>query len=376
MRRCRGRPYFQRGKREKSVIRVARSQLETPGPLVATLAHELAHELLLGGGLLDETVDDHEWVTDLLPVYLGLGVFTANATIVEQYVSYGQVSWWAMGKQGYLPSWMLGYALALFALMRGEANPPWARHLRHDAASSLHEGLRYLRKSGDCLFHPDSFTAARAALTAPEALARLGSKSATVRLATLWEIEEQHLTGPECLEAVTAGLDDRDPSVAGDAARALASFGAAAAPAFPRLCQALGAADGAVRAGAAFALGALGIQPEAAAAELCLLLGDSEPLAFREAALALGKLGKPVDRRSLRHLLAGLEAALEKPDDAMAAVLIQSLLGAAERPEECIDEYFANGNTELAGIAKEELARERKFRAAEAETAPAAQQAP
>ena len=60
----------------------------------------------------------------------------------------------------------------------------------------------------------------------------------------------------------------------------------------------------------------------------------------------------------------------------MAEVLVQGLLGATDSPEECIDEYFANGNTELARIAKKELARERKFRATEAETTSAARQQP
>ena len=58
---------------EQSVIRIAKSQLAEPARLIATLAHELAHELLLGGGLLSASATDHEWVTDLLPVYFRFG---------------------------------------------------------------------------------------------------------------------------------------------------------------------------------------------------------------------------------------------------------------------------------------------------------------
>jgi hypothetical protein len=72
-----------------TVVRVAESQLADPQRLVATLAHELAHDLLLGGGLLTKDDEDQENVTDLLPVYLGLGLFAANATIQEEYRSVG-----------------------------------------------------------------------------------------------------------------------------------------------------------------------------------------------------------------------------------------------------------------------------------------------
>src|SRR5947208_1004819 len=49
----------------RTVIRIARSRVaEFPG-LVATLAHELAHEMLRGRGLLTIEVDDHQLVADL-----------------------------------------------------------------------------------------------------------------------------------------------------------------------------------------------------------------------------------------------------------------------------------------------------------------------
>ena len=48
-----------------------------PVQLVTAIAHELAHDRLPPGGGLP-TIDDEETV-DLVLVYLGLGVFAANA---------------------------------------------------------------------------------------------------------------------------------------------------------------------------------------------------------------------------------------------------------------------------------------------------------
>ena len=65
---------------------------------------------------------------------------------------WGGWSWWRIERQGYLPSRMVGYALALFAFVRGEERPEWTGHLRLDAAAALRAGLNYLRRTDDSLF--------------------------------------------------------------------------------------------------------------------------------------------------------------------------------------------------------------------------------
>lgn len=219
--------------RKRSLICVALSQLTDPVRLLATLTHELAHELLLGGGILSADVSDHEWVTDLLPVFLGTGISLANATIQDSSGYSGTWSWWSISRQGYLPSRMFGYAFALFAFVRGETEPTWAEHLRLDARSSLQAGLRYLHKTGDSLFHPDTIHTPLSPLTETLAIERLRTGTPTVRLATLWDIPRAALTSPEVLEAVKACLKDRDSHLIAEAARTLAIFGPAAESAIP-----------------------------------------------------------------------------------------------------------------------------------------------
>ena len=85
-------------------IEVNPSQLHDPESLAATLAHELAHEILLGGGLLNDNNEDLERLTDLLPIFLGIGIFGANSGLREQNFRVGRFSWWSMQKQGTSPS--------------------------------------------------------------------------------------------------------------------------------------------------------------------------------------------------------------------------------------------------------------------------------
>jgi hypothetical protein len=54
------------------VVAIRSTQLKDPMSLVATVAHELGHVILLGGGLLNRDTADHEPMTDLLTVFLGL----------------------------------------------------------------------------------------------------------------------------------------------------------------------------------------------------------------------------------------------------------------------------------------------------------------
>ncbi len=133
---------------ERPVVWVEYSQLADPPALVATLIHEACHDLLHGAGRLTGDEPDHELVTDLLTVYLGLGIITANATIREAYWTAGNVSGWQIGRQGYLTQTMYGYALALFAGARGEAKPGWLKRLRPDVRVPCQQGIRFLAETG------------------------------------------------------------------------------------------------------------------------------------------------------------------------------------------------------------------------------------
>ena len=79
-------------------IWVEAGNLNDPLALVATLAHELGRVDLLGAGRVSPDTEDHEPLTDLLTVFFGLGVITANAVIRENYWSAGAFSGWSMGR--------------------------------------------------------------------------------------------------------------------------------------------------------------------------------------------------------------------------------------------------------------------------------------
>lgn len=128
----------------RSHISVNEAELKDPMALVAVLAHELGHILLLRPGLVNRNEPDMEPLNDLLTVFLGFGVFTANAAFrFEQYTD-NQSQGWSARRLGYLSEEVLGYALARFAFERRETKPKWASFLTTNVASYMKRSAAWL----------------------------------------------------------------------------------------------------------------------------------------------------------------------------------------------------------------------------------------
>lgn len=130
----------------RSVIGIRDAQAKQPMALVATIAHELGHVLLLGDGRISREREDHEPLTDLLTVFFGLGIFTANSAFDFGREDRGQYRYTRHTRLGYLTEPMYGYALARYAWLRGEADPAWSRYLDTNPRTYLKRGIRYLNQ--------------------------------------------------------------------------------------------------------------------------------------------------------------------------------------------------------------------------------------
>ncbi|MFI6623121.1 hypothetical protein [Streptomyces sp. NPDC050528] len=128
----------------RPVVAISQHLTRQPMALVATIAHELGHVLLLDEGRITTAQrPDHEQLTDLLTVHFGLGIFSANASFDFTRDSSG----WSRSQLGYLSEEIYGYALAVYAAARGEQQPPeWARYLDTNPRVYMKQGLRYLSR--------------------------------------------------------------------------------------------------------------------------------------------------------------------------------------------------------------------------------------
>jgi hypothetical protein len=120
--------------------------LETGGlqdtvALIATLSHEMAHVKLLGEKRIEE---NDEQLTDLLPVFFGLGVFMANGVHRFRTWRGAAYSGWHINRIGYLPQRVFGFALAQWCLYRGDDPKAIAKHLDPNAKAAFEATLLYL----------------------------------------------------------------------------------------------------------------------------------------------------------------------------------------------------------------------------------------
>jgi hypothetical protein len=128
------------------IVAVRSTMLKDPMSLVATVAHELGHVILLGGKLVHPEIADHEPLTDLLTVFLGLGIFAANsAARFKQFQDHRQFGW-STNRLGYLPERVFGYALAKFAVERRD-KAAWSKHLAPIVKSDFKNSLSWLEKN-------------------------------------------------------------------------------------------------------------------------------------------------------------------------------------------------------------------------------------
>jgi len=129
------------------MVALRSTQLKDPLALVATMAHELGHVILLGGGLMNPKTPDHEPMTDLLTVFLGLGIFNANSAARFSQGQEERRYSWSMQRLGYLPEEVYGYALARFATERGEDKAAWTKHLSTNVRAYYKHSLSWLAKN-------------------------------------------------------------------------------------------------------------------------------------------------------------------------------------------------------------------------------------
>lgn len=134
-------------------IRINENEMTDPVWLVGTLAHELAHQRLLGEDRVAADVYDNELLTDLTTVFKGMGIFLANSPRHWD----GNYTYWPgtdLRKPEYMTGAMFGYALALTAWVRGETRPAWMKYVHSGVRSEMRQGLRFLHAHGTTKLRP------------------------------------------------------------------------------------------------------------------------------------------------------------------------------------------------------------------------------
>ncbi len=128
-----------------TIIRLEHEQLKRPEDLIGTIAHELAHEKLLGEHRI---LENDEYLTDLTAIALGFGIFIGNARF--QFASGTNGSFgWQMRSQGYLPEQLIAYVMASLSLKKQETNTNYTEHLTTTLQGYFNQSIAYLNATAN-----------------------------------------------------------------------------------------------------------------------------------------------------------------------------------------------------------------------------------
>jgi hypothetical protein len=129
-----------------AIITYDPAMLGDPIQLIATLAHELSHYLMLGrsaeppGG-----AELLECATDLTTVYLGFGLFGANTAFnFRQHTDFDRQGW-SFSRAGYLgePEWC--FANAVFMELLGVEEAEYADYAKASVFTQINKNRAYLK---------------------------------------------------------------------------------------------------------------------------------------------------------------------------------------------------------------------------------------
>lgn len=96
-------------------IYIEKEQLKDPISLIATISHELSHEILLGENRINE---NDEFLTDLTAITYGFGIFLGNSKFRFSQFSTNGGFGWQSSNQGYLPEQIIAYAMAKLSFLK------------------------------------------------------------------------------------------------------------------------------------------------------------------------------------------------------------------------------------------------------------------
>lgn len=122
-----------------TIISIETGQLKNPISLIATISHELAHQILLGENRIEE---NDEFLTDFTAIVYGFGIFIGNSRFQFSSQGFG----WQSSSQGYLPEQIIAYAMAWLSKERNEKTD-YSQYLNKSLKKYFDQSLDWLTEN-------------------------------------------------------------------------------------------------------------------------------------------------------------------------------------------------------------------------------------
>lgn len=350
-------------KQEASVIvPVTEEDLQNRDAVIATLARECAWLAFQRLNLPEDQVRQlTTWHIELLPAFLGLGIFSANTTLqAKDYIVPGGSSW-SVPSRGELPSRIIGYAQALRETARESDDHSWSVLLRQDAEVTFSEGKRYLTKSQDSAFKLGAVDPPLKDLATNAILEGLRTGGPSKKILMLWELikrrpEIESLQEPDRLvsDAIRDWLRHKDPGVRAAAVSTLACYDLSV-DAAQDLTDALKDGSKDVRINAAQVLPRyVGVADDFVVEELKSALQDDVRAVVFSVVQALTAFG-PAAEPAIKMLLKRLRQNLVECRDEQSVTILKAIQTIVPDSRSRLQDFFGESDSEYLTFAESML---------------------
>lgn len=335
---------------DSTIIVIKQEDFEHRDTLVAAMGVGLAKQAIAESGFHKELNTDGGWTVELLPVFLGLGVFPSNATVKDSYFDSGSWSSWSVSRRGNLPSRMFGYALALRSAIRADTSTEWSASLRPDAQIAFEDGMKYLSKTNDSVFSRESEKRPRDRTSIESLMDELDKGSPSRKISAMWELasraaQTEFQANNKVSDRLFDAIRHKEPDVREAAADTMPYYDRTQHSA-QELCDALNDSNSTVRAAAARALGAyVGVEDETVVHDLTNAIKDDSRKVVYAAGQSLSRFGESADSAT-KMILKRLRRAMVDCSDDEAIMFMWALRAIVGDPREQLNEFFSDADSE------------------------------
>ena len=128
-------------------------------------------------------------VVDLAVINTGLGFLQSSFGFVKQVGTFWDSTYWDAVQRPFLDTNALAYANAVAAWIRDDKDPAWAEGLPSDVKKPMRKSLKYLFKTKDSFFHPDSANQNLLQQTQREWLQQAGQSTHSTQIIAIRHLE-------------------------------------------------------------------------------------------------------------------------------------------------------------------------------------------